>query len=161
VTDPVPMAVYDCMLYLQAAMSVRGPAARLLEAAEAGQVRLFVSEAILAEVADVLTRPEIQRQRTHLTPEFVVAFIQRIRHTATVLNPAPAAFPYPRDPDDEPYLNLTIAAGVDYLVSRDRDLLDLQDPNSPPSQELRQLLPQLTILDPVQLLPLLPPPAEV
>jgi len=156
VSEAVPTAVYDCMLYLQAAMSVRGAAARCLEAAEAGEVRLVVSEMVLAEVAEVLTREEIQRRRAHLTPAFVAAFIQRIRRTATVLDPVPARFCYARDPDDEPYLNLAIAAGAGYLVSRDRDLLDLQDPSSESGRALRQFLPRLTILDPAELLQRLP-----
>ena len=63
---------------------------------------------------------------------------------------------YERDPDDEPYLNLAIAAGAQYLVSRDNDLLDLQNPDSKPGQQLRALLPRLTILDPVDFINLLP-----
>ena len=34
-------------------------------------------------------------------------------------------FGYPRDPDDEPYLNLAIKAKADFIVTRDKDLLDL------------------------------------
>jgi putative PIN family toxin of toxin-antitoxin system len=150
-------AVYDCMVYLQAAMSVRGPAARCLEAAEGGQVQLFVSEAVLAEVEEVLTRPAVRRKRAHLTPAYVAAVTERIRRTATVVDPVPHQFSYLRDPKDEPYLNLALAAGVAYLVSRDSDLLDLQNPNSHPGQELRRFLPQLTILDPVAFIQLLPP----
>lgn len=52
-----------------------------------------------------------------------------------------------RDPKDEPYLNLAIAAKATYLVSRDRDLLDLMaDPT------FRQRHPDLLILDPVEFL---------
>jgi putative PIN family toxin of toxin-antitoxin system len=148
------------MIYLQAAMSARGPAARCLEAAEAGQVRLVVSDTVLAEVADVLTRPEIQRRRAHLSPAYVAAFTERVRRTATVLDPVPEAFSYARDPDDEPYLNLAIAAGAAYLVSRDKDLLDLQGVLSESGQELRKYLPQLTILDPTAFLQLLTSPPE-
>lgn len=34
-------------------------------------------------------------------------------------------FEYPRDPQDEPFLNLAIEVEADYLISRDPDLLDL------------------------------------
>lgn len=34
-------------------------------------------------------------------------------------------FSYERDPKDEPYVNLALAAGAKYLVTRDKDLLDL------------------------------------
>lgn len=64
----------------------------------------------------------------------------------------PPRFRYERDPDDEPYLNLAIAAGASYLVSRDKDLLDLQAMTSEPGEELRMLLPQISILDPLEFL---------
>lgn len=149
-------AVYDCMLYLQAAMSARGPAARCLEAAEAGHVRLFASGAVLAEVADVLGRPALRRRRAHLTTAFITAFVERVRQTAIVVDPVPERFTYSRDPDDEPYLNLVLASRAAYLVSRDRDLLDLQRPESEAGQKLRGLVAGLTILDPVEFLGLLP-----
>ena len=37
----------------------------------------------------------------------------------------PNPFSLPRDPKDEPYINLAIEMKADYLVSRDHDLLDL------------------------------------
>ena len=59
----------------------------------------------------------------------------------------PPVFSYPRDPKDEPYVNLAVAAGLRYLVSRDKDLLDLmQDPS------FQQRFPDLMILDPVTFL---------
>lgn len=156
-SDAFPAAVvYDCMVYVQAAFNGYGPAARCLGAAAAGRVRLVCSEAVLVEIADVLGRPRVLRRREHLTPAFLAGFLERIRQVATIVDPIPEHFSYPRDPNDEPYVNLAIASGAVYLVSRDHDLLDLQDPASPPGQELRLLAPQLTILDPVQFLQRLP-----
>ena len=65
----------------------------------------------------------------------------------------PSLFSLPRDPDDEPYLNLAIAAGADYLVTWDKDLLDLMQDAS-----FRAQYPRLTILNPVALLQILTPP---
>ena len=53
-------AVLDCMVYLQAATNDRGPAFACLALVETGEVTLYVSAAILAEVRDVLTRPKIR-----------------------------------------------------------------------------------------------------
>lgn len=159
-SDSIPRAVYDCMVYLQAAMSVRGPAARCLDAAEAGHVRVFVSESVLSEIVDVLGRPALQRRRSHLTPAFIAAFAEKVRRTTTVLEPVPRSFCYVRDPEDEPYLNLAIAAEAAYLVSRDRDLLDLQQPGSAAGRDLRLLCPELTILEPEALLLVLSPGPE-
>lgn len=52
-----------------------------------------------------------------------------------------------RDPKDEPYLNLAIATKAEYLVTRDRDLLDLMHDSS-----FQQRYPDLRILDPVEFL---------
>ena len=58
----------------------------------------------------------------------------------------PLVFAYPRDPKDEPYINLAIAADADYLTSRDNDLLDLmQDP------DFTTRFPGIQVLDPVSL----------
>jgi predicted nucleic acid-binding protein len=48
-----------------------------------------------------------------------------------------------RDPDDEPYLNLAIAAKASFLVSRDNDLLDLMKDDA-----FRKAYPDLAIVDP-------------
>ena len=60
---------------------------------------------------------------------------------------------FPRDPKDEPYINLALAANADYLVTRDNDLLDLMN-----DSDFRQQFPGLTILDPVAFLRVLSPP---
>jgi predicted nucleic acid-binding protein len=61
-------AVFDCMVYLQAATSDRSPALACLNLVESNQVQLYISPPILAEVQDVLTRPKIKAKFPHLTP---------------------------------------------------------------------------------------------
>jgi len=60
-----------------------------------------------------------------------------------VLSEVPRVFTLERDPKDEPYVNLALATGAQYLVSRDRDLLDLMS-----VADFRQRYPALNILDP-------------
>ena len=147
-----PRLVCDCQVFLQAALNDQGPAGRCLELAEAGNLELCVSEAVLAEVNDVLHRPELQRRFARLTPALVDAFLERIGEFAVTVEEVPALFAYERDPKDEPYLNLAIAAGATHLVTRDKDLLDLQPDTSSEGERLRVLAPQLVILDPASLL---------
>lgn len=64
----------------------------------------------------------------------------------------PRAFEYPRDPTDEPYINLAIAAHAKYLVSRDKDLLDLMTATDLESKQFRQRFRFLRIIDPAGLL---------
>jgi putative PIN family toxin of toxin-antitoxin system len=112
-----------------------------------GQVTLCVSTETLAEAQDALTRPKLQAKFPRLTPERVEVFLQNVQAKAVLIAEIPKVFSYPRDPDDEPYLNLAIAAGAKHLVSRDKDLLDLM--NNP---DFRSRFPDLTILDPVAFL---------
>ena len=43
------------------------------------------------------------------------------------IDEVPATYSLPRDPNDEPYLNLAIAANADYLATWDNDMLDLME----------------------------------
>lgn len=104
----------------------------------------------MAEVRDVLTRPKTLRKFPALSPEAVDAFLQDVEGLAVRVDSVPRNFALPRDPKDEPYINLALAAGALHLVSRDRDLLDLMG-----DSDFRQRFPDLHILDPVALLAVL------
>ena len=144
------------MVFLQAASRPGGPAARLfIEFVEAGHLALSVSDVILAEVRDVLGRPRIRAKNPAITDEGVADFFRRIDQVARKVADVPAAYSLPRDPDDEPYLNLAIAANADYLVTWDKDMLDLMQ-----DQGFRTQYPRLVILNPVALLQALAPPAN-
>lgn len=140
-------AVFDCMVYLQAVTNERGPAFACFCLVDGGEVTLCVSAENLAEAQDVLTRPELQAKFPRLTPERAEAFLRNVRAKAVLVDAVPEQFSYLRDPDDEPYLNLALAAGAKYLVSRDKDLLDLMN-----NVDFRRRFPDLTILDPVAFL---------
>jgi putative PIN family toxin of toxin-antitoxin system len=131
------------MVYLQGAARKEGPAGGCLGLFEREEIDLFVSPEILSEVDDVLRRPKLRRKFPALTHEAVNAFLEDLRSRASLILEIPKVFEYPRDPKDEPYLNLAIAAEARYLVSFDNDLLDLMD-----DPDFRQRFPQLTILDP-------------
>jgi putative PIN family toxin of toxin-antitoxin system len=140
-------AVFDCMLYLQAVTNETGPAFACFRLVEDGTVILCVSEAVLAEVRDVLSRPKLLVKFPHLTPERVEAFLENVRAWAIPVTEVPAAFSYPRDHDDEPYINLALAAKAKYLVSRDKDILDLAT-----DADFHARFPDVIILNPVAFL---------
>jgi putative PIN family toxin of toxin-antitoxin system len=140
-------AVFDCMIFLQAVANESSPAYACFRLVEEGKVTLFVSAEVLAEVKEVLTRTKLQARFPHLTPERVELFLEKVRATATLIDEVQKSFTYNRDPDDEPYINLAIAARATHLVSRDKGLLDLA--NDP---DFGRLCPWLTVLDPVAFL---------
>jgi predicted nucleic acid-binding protein len=64
----------------------------------------------------------------------------------------PKEFSYPRDEDDEPYINLAVAVGADFIVSRDRDLLDLMTGYTVECKEFRQRFRSLKVIEPLEFL---------
>jgi len=142
-----PRVVFDCMVFLQGAGRPAGPARACFRLVEEGRITLCLSAAILAEVRDVLTRPKTLRKFPLLSPAWIETFVQATESRAVVILEVPKVFTLERDPKDEPYLNLAIAVGAQYLVSRDLDLLDLMSDES-----FRQRYPDLTILDPAAFL---------
>ena len=152
--------VFDCMIFLQGAASSQGPAALCLHLAELGHVELCVSSDVLNEIRDVLTRPQLQRRFSALTAEAVAAFLSRLNRFAHVIDNVQPVVSLPRDPKDEKYLNLAVAAGAVFLVSRDNDLLDLMDEQKTDGRAFRMRFPHITILDPVAFLETLQAPSE-
>ena len=145
-------AVFDCMIYLQGAARRDSAAGACLLLVELQAVELYLSREILAEIRDVLTRPRMRQRFPVLSGEFVDRFLAALEKRAVVIPEVPHVFAYERDPKDEPYINLAIAAEVSYLVSRDRDILDLADASNPGGGRLRLHSPHLQVLDPVSFL---------
>lgn len=143
--------VYDCVVFLQGLIKERGPGAKCLELFEDGIIELFISEGALNEIGDVLTRPDLQHKFPLLTQERAEQLLVSLKERATFLEFVPAEFRYDRDPKDEMYVNLALAAEAAYLVSRDNDLLDLMK-ETDTGRDFRERFPSLTILDPVAFL---------
>jgi putative PIN family toxin of toxin-antitoxin system len=111
-----------------------------------------VSRELLTEVEDVLNRPEIRAHFPDLSDEIVGAFLLRLQKLSIYIRLVPKKFSYPRDEDDEPYINLAVAANADFIVSRDRDLLDLMTGHTDVCKEFRQRSRRLRVVNPVELL---------
>jgi putative PIN family toxin of toxin-antitoxin system len=140
-----PRVVFDCMIFLQAAARRTSPSGACLALAEQGLLELYVSPAILAEVRDVISRPQIRAKFRQLTDVVVAEFIARIEQIVVHVDEVGTDITLARDPKDEPYLNLAADCRADYLVSRDRDLLD-------GAGAFTEKMPNLRILDPVAFL---------
>jgi putative PIN family toxin of toxin-antitoxin system len=154
VTDK-PRVVFDCNVLLQAAAREKSVAAKCLNLAESDLVQICVSREVLVEAEDVLNRPEIRAHFPDLSDEIVGAFFKRLQNLSVLIHPVPKKFNYPRDEDDEPYINLAVAAGADFIISRDRDLLDLMVGHTDECKEFRQRFRPLRVIEPIELLRLI------
>ena len=135
-------------------LSGRGPAPGCFDLCYKGDLRLVLSPIVLAEVRSLPYHPDLKRVPS-LTVARVDAFLANALTHAMFLQDIPAVFVHPRDPDDEHYVNLALAAGASLIVSRDNDLLDLMNPQKPEGRDFLARFSQLLILAPNDLLSLL------
>jgi putative PIN family toxin of toxin-antitoxin system len=151
-TPPKVRAVFDCMMFLQGAARRESPAGVCLLLVELGTVELCLSTEIMNEIRDVLARSRIRQKFPSLTDHLVNRFLEALERQAILIPNAPRLFRYERDPKDEPYINLALAANATHLVSRDKDVLDLAKPSNPQGIWLRKESAHLRILDPLTFL---------
>jgi uncharacterized protein len=101
-----------------------GNPGRLLEAAALGQVTLYTSPALLAELTETLNTPKLARPivRSGLTLDDL---LERYLNVAIVVQPAAVPRVVPNDADDDQVLACALAANAELIVSGDKHLLDL------------------------------------
>ena len=145
---PRTRVVLDCMLFLQGAARPEGLAGACFALLEMELVELCLSEDVVAEVRDVLSRLEVRRKFRSLADHLVEAFVETVRSRAFWIPAPPHRFTFNRDPKDEPYIDLAIAAQAEFLVSRDNDILDLAKPDDADGMRLRAVAPNLRIVGP-------------
>lgn len=99
---------------------------RLIEAAVAGEIELFTSPALLAELVDVLGRehiaPKIEEHETSV--EAVAILYGRLAKLAFPQSALPAVL---GDPDDDRVIAAALAASADLLVSGDHGVLAIRE----------------------------------
>jgi len=137
------------MIFLQALASSRGPAFRSFSEIERGNVKLVLSHAIFAEITEVLGRVEIQQKFVGVVPERVDRFLKGVANRSTLFSDVPNQFRLPRDPKDEPYINLAIAAKANYLVTWNmRHMGYLQKQDTPEGKDFCARFPEIKIVEP-------------
>jgi putative PIN family toxin of toxin-antitoxin system len=109
---------FDTNVYVAEAL-VGGAAEAMLSATANAAWRIFVSSYVLDEVERVLTEDLVfPRRLARLTR-------QRCRRRAVHVEEHPSRHAVPDDPADSPVLQAALQAGVDYLVTNDKQLLKL------------------------------------
>jgi uncharacterized protein len=100
------------------ALNFPGNPLRILDLAEAGEIRLAVSDDILNEVNRVLLRPKFGWSQDR-----VDAAIRQIAGFAEHVEPKQRIDMIVDDPTDNRILECAVTSGSDYLVSGDHHLL--------------------------------------
>lgn len=131
--DVRPRAVLDTHVWLDW-LAFEDPAVAPLRAAvEGGSLTPVASTRLRDELADVLSRPALRaavhaaRARRALpapAPEPAQA-LARFDALARLVDACPRCELECADRDDQPFLDVAVAAGARWLITRDRDLLAL------------------------------------
>src|SRR5207302_887721 len=98
-----PRVVFDCVVFLQGAAFPHNPSGVCLRLAREGAIELFLSDSVIAEVQEVLSRPALQRKFSLLTAEYVRDLLTALVRSSTLLSSVDQLFDYVRDPKDERY----------------------------------------------------------
>ena len=114
------MIVFDASTVVSAALKADSVPERALLRAEELDV-LALSTAVDTEIAEVLSRPKFARI---LSRERREEILRNLRGAAVWFDPS-IRITECRDPKDDKYLELALAAGVEIIVSSDDDLLVL------------------------------------
>ena len=108
--------VLDTNILIGALITKGTPPDRLYQAWLRGEIELVTSTAQIAELADVLSRPRLQK---FLDADEVAAIVENISARALILGEPPAVNLSP-DPKDNPILAAAIAGKADLVVSGDK-----------------------------------------
>lgn len=110
--------LFDTNVYVAEAL-VGGAAARMVEATHSAGWRVYASTYLLDEVERVLT------DYLGFSRRFGMLSRHRIIRRAALVETPSSRHAVPADPKDSPILRAALGAGVDYLVTNDRHLLEL------------------------------------
>ena len=118
-------AVIDSTVLVSAFLTEDGVSAELLRYAREGVFVVFLSEEILTETEHTLSYPRIRARYTY-TDEDVADFLDRLRVAAQLIPDLPQFTGIVRDPNDDMVIATAHRAHAAYIVTRDDDLLSLQ-----------------------------------
>ena len=113
-------AVVDANVFVSVVLTPAGLPGRVVHALADGQFDLVISEPIIRDVADVLTRPRITRK--YRIPAERIEDVVKLMRERGVLVPVMGTIRICRDPDDNLVLETALDGGAEALVSRDADV---------------------------------------
>jgi putative PIN family toxin of toxin-antitoxin system len=112
-----------------------------------------MSNDLLVELNDVPRRPKIRGKYPFVTEEKAAIFISEIESLAFQIASPPRIFSLPRDPKDEPLIDLAVAGRADFLVTwNERHLNYLMRKDTPEGMEFCARFPNINIVTPPEFL---------
>ncbi len=136
----MPKAVLDSSILVSAFIASQTELMQLLRLPLRHRYELVLSKEILSETAQSLLTKESVRRYAEYTDEDVHAYLAWLLSVATIIEDLPELLAVPADPKDNMVVATAVAGKADYLVTGDRDLLDLGSFRGIPITTARQFL---------------------
>lgn len=120
------VVVFDTVVYVRGLLDPFSICGRIIFE-HADQYTLTTAEPLIRELIDVTHRPALARRFSNLPGRDLAATLS-ILSDATVIEIDERTIPRVcRDPNDDKFLAVALAANARFLVSEDKDLLDLRE----------------------------------
>ncbi len=116
--------VLDTNVIISATLIEGGNEDRIIRAWGRGAFELVLSPQIVEEMGRVLSYERLRKFRW-MTEEEIVTLLQTLA-TEGILVPGKVTVKASRDPEDDKFLAAALEAQADYIVTGDKDLLDLK-----------------------------------
>jgi len=148
-TQHPPRVVLDTVVFVQALISGRGPAAGCIDLLRAGRFILLMSDASFDELSNVPLRARLTAKYPFITIERVQSFVAEIASLSVkITKPAPV-FSLPRDAKDEPFVDLAVAGNAQFIVTwNEVHLTYLMKRDTAEGREFCTRFPNITIVSP-------------
>lgn len=117
-------AVLDTNVVISATLIRGGNEDRILRAWQRGGFELVLSPPILDEMGRALFYEKLRKSRW-MTEEEIVSLLRSLAQESTLV-PGRVRVAVSRDPEDNKFLEAAIEARAQYVVTGDKDLLDLK-----------------------------------
>lgn len=114
--------VIDSVVVVRAIINPDGPSGRL--ARHADDFVAVMSAETARELIDVVQRPGLQARLHRAGRQPALVQVMRLIQSAEIVD-APSIRAVSRDPDDDKLFAAAVAGRADYIVSEDRDVLDI------------------------------------
>lgn len=101
------------------------PARMIFEAVMQSRIQLIASASTIAELEDVLNRPQITRYHKQ-SPEQIASIIDALVTASEIVIIEADAIHVSSDPDDDAFLSTAVVGKADCIVSGDRHLKELE-----------------------------------
>jgi len=103
--------VLDTNVLVAGLLTPFGPCGDIVRMVSSGNLTLCIDSRVLSEYREVLERPKF-----NFDHDKIAAILDYIEHHGWIVASTPLLLSLP-DPDDEPFLEIAVSGGADYLVT--------------------------------------------